>query len=317
MIRRALVALALAAAVRVSPLSAAVAHSGQPVMGTVLEATVIAADQATAQRLADDAIAIARHWDDVLTTWRPEGELARLNARAGSGPVPVSSDLAASFQRMQEMYAATGGAFDPAVGPLVRLWSAPAPPAPEALGAVGPHRLPEAAHATSSTIDLARGAALDSGAIGKSIALDAIAAHLRAGGVQAAFLNFGGSSQLAIGAPPDTPNGWNIVVAGLQRGEILGRLSLRDASLSTSRALGAGAEAGPIVDPRAGTPVQPPRIATVLAPDATTANAWSTALVVLGRNGIDHLAQHQLQAVVADSSGTTQTPHFPLLPRSP
>ncbi|MGH7859843.1 MAG: hypothetical protein ACREQY_21150, partial [Candidatus Binatia bacterium] len=65
--RAALVALAILAAGRAE---AAEAHAGQPVMGTVLQVTVIAPGESTARRLADAAIAEARRWDDVLTTWR-------------------------------------------------------------------------------------------------------------------------------------------------------------------------------------------------------------------------------------------------------
>ena len=65
------------------PASAAVVRTGQPVMGTVLQVTVVAADEVSARALADAATAEVRRWDDILTTWRPDGELAQLNAHAG------------------------------------------------------------------------------------------------------------------------------------------------------------------------------------------------------------------------------------------
>jgi thiamine biosynthesis lipoprotein ApbE len=100
--------------------SAATVRDGHPVMGTVLAVTVVAADAATADALTAAAFAEARRWDDVLTTWRPEGELARLNARAGAGPVAISPDLAAALRLMVRLAAATDGGFDPAVGALAR-----------------------------------------------------------------------------------------------------------------------------------------------------------------------------------------------------
>ena len=69
---------------------AATAHNGQVVMGTVLQVTVVAEDAARAREMTTRAVKIARHWDDVLTTWRSEGELARLNAAAGKGPQRIS-----------------------------------------------------------------------------------------------------------------------------------------------------------------------------------------------------------------------------------
>ena len=81
--RRAALRCGLAVVLCVAPASAAVFRTGQPVMGTVLQVTVVAADEPSARRLAAAAFVEARRWDDLLTTWRPEGELAQLNARAG------------------------------------------------------------------------------------------------------------------------------------------------------------------------------------------------------------------------------------------
>lgn len=299
--------------VAVLPAEAAVVHVGQPVMGTILEVTIVAAEEARARRLADAAIAEARHWDDVLTTWRPDGELALLNAKAGKGPVAIGADLAAALTAMQRWSATTGGAFDPAVGRLVRLWSAAAPPPPNLLQDARRDRIESSLRLDGQTATLAAGVALDAGGIGKGIALDAIALLLRREGVRAAFLDFGGSSQLAIGSPPDAPEGWRVLVAGLDAGAVGGLLALRDAALSTSRARGPGAKEGPIIDPRRGEPVTQRRVATVLANDATSAEAWSTAFVVLGRPGVDAVTAFGrwrtagLEVFYADPEGTLVT----------
>jgi len=292
-------------------MGAAVARAGQPVMGTVLQVTVVAGDAVTAQRLADGAIAEARRWDDILTTWRPEGELARLNGRAGTGPVRISSDLAAALRRMQQLSAATGGAFDPGVGPLVQAWrQSKRPPDLSHLPRLHRSYLKTMLTLTGDTAVLEAGAALDAGGIGKGIALDAIAARLRVGGASAAFLDFGGSSQLAIGAPPDAPEGWSVLVVGVSLGSAHGTVAVRDGAVSTSRALGGGADEGPIIDPRTRAPVPPPRLATVLASDATTADAWSTALVVLGRSGMASAESSGVGAFLEDGEGSVSTSRF-------
>ncbi len=296
------------------PAHAAVARRGQPVMGTVLQVTVVAADAPTAERLAEAAVAEGRHWDDVLTTWRPEGELARFNARAGEPETEVSRDLAAALHAMTELARATGGTFDPAVGPLVEYWRVPRTPQPEMYAPTNAHRIASALTLGERTAALAVGAALDAGGIGKGIALDAIAQTLRAGGAQAAFLDFGGSSQIAIGAPPGDSQGWLVVVAGLDPGVVHGVMHLRDAALSTSRASGPGSAAGPIIDPSTGAPVAVPRVVTVLAPRATTAEAWSKVPIVLGRAGVDRLKDAGLEAVYEDAAGVERTAGFALDP---
>jgi len=244
----------------------------------------------------------ARRWDAILTTWTPDGELARLNAHAGGGSVEVSPDLAAALRTMVTLSAATDGAFDPAVGPLVDRWRGPSPPDPPP-AATAATRLATALRLDGNRAELQAGAALDAGGIGKGIALDAMAALLRRGGVRAAFLDFGGSSQLAIGAPEANPLGWRVGIGGVAPGQVLGEITLRDAALSTSRAADGPMPAGPIIDPRTGAPVLERRIATARAGDATTAEAWTKALIVGGRAALPAARRHHIDALIDDVGG--------------
>lgn len=289
-----------------APADAAVARSGQVVMGTVLTVTVVADDPADAQAMADAAIAEAVRWDDALTIWRPEGELARLNQRAGQGPVAVSSTLERGLVAMLRLAAETGGAFEPAVGALWCPGSRPSFPL------AGIRRV---LHLDSAGASLELGSSLDPGAIGKGLALDAIATMLRGRGATAAFLDFGGSSQTALGVPPGDAEGWTVLVAGLKDGVAHGTLKLRDASLSTSRA--GASDTAPILDPRSGAVVPAPRLVTVQSPDATRADAWSTALVVLGRDGFFAARSLGIEALLEDQAGTSVTPGFEALRASP
>lgn len=272
-------------------------------MGTVLQVTVLADDAQQARDLADDCLREAQRWDDVLTTWRPEGELARLNARAGQGPTPISHSLRSALLSMSSLSQTTGGAFDPAIGSLVDWWrSHEMPPS-------GLDRPPtmKAIQLDGDRATLPSGVALDAGGIGKGIALDAMAALLRKGKVEAAFLDFGGSGLYAIGAPADSPEGWPVALSGIQKDQVLGVVFLRDASLSTSRSSSPGDPAGPILDPISGKPIAGPRLATVLTADATAADAWSTALVVKGLRGIEEAAKTRLEALIADEGGMRAT----------
>jgi thiamine biosynthesis lipoprotein len=298
--------------VSVAPASAAVFRTGQPVMGTVLQVTVIAADDATARASAEAAVAEVRRWDDILTTWRPEGELARLNAQAGAGPVMVGPELSAALRSMQRLTTATQGAFDPAVGPLVDLWREAASPSETARVPAARHHLASALALDGQRATLLAGAKLDAGGIGKGMALDAAGALLRARGVQAAYLDFGGSSQLAIGAPPESPEGWRVAISGLAPHHMHGVLALRDAALSTSRASAAASTAGPIIDPDSGRPVAVPRVTTVRARDATTAEAWSKAVIIRGRAGVQRASADGLDVLLEEADGVHHTAGFQL-----
>ncbi len=289
-------AASLLAAALATPAAAEVARSGQPVMGTVLTVTVVAGDRAEAQALADEAIVEARRWDDALTIWRPDGELARFNARAGEGSIGVGVRLARALASMLSLAEATAGAFDPAVGSL-------------RLGKRGPVRpIARVLDANGTQASLARGSLLDPGAIGKGLALDAIVQMLLGRGVKSAFLDFGGSSQTAIGAPPGDARGWPVLVAGSQPQATHGVLRLRDASVSTSRA--GAIDTTPIVDPRTGEEISSPRLATVIAGNAAAADAWSTALVVLGREGIAHAQNAGIEVLFEDGAGSVRTKSF-------
>lgn len=291
-----------------SPCPAATARGGNVVMGTVLEIVVVAEDPAVARALVDEAFVVARHWDNVLTTWRSDGELARLNAAAGN-PVEISGDLSRALARMKVLNIATAGAFDPAVGPLVER--------SRVSDAIDERPAPEKRFHIRTALDLLVGRArllpnarIDSGGIGKGMALDAIAARLD-GRATAYYLDFGGSSQLAAGRPEDG-RAWRVIVSGNSPRELFGSIALDGASISTSRALATGDAPGTIIDPFRLVPVAPPRLATVVASDAATAEAWSTALVVLGPEGLPKARRAGVQALIQSADGTVMTDDFPL-----
>lgn len=76
-----------------------------------------------AQAAARDAVATALERVDLaMSTHRPESELSRFNAHAATTPFPLSPDTLAVFVLAQQISAATGGAFDITVGPVVDAW---------------------------------------------------------------------------------------------------------------------------------------------------------------------------------------------------
>jgi thiamine biosynthesis lipoprotein len=283
----------------------ATAHAGQVVMGTVLQVTVVAEDPLRARELASRSVDVARHWDDVLTTWRAEGELATLNATAGKGDQHISADLAYALTTMLRLSGATKGAFDPGVGPLVAIYSRPGNTERRPSTAT---RIREVLKIGDGTAELSEGAALDAGGIGKGIALDAIARELHAAGATGAYLDFGGSSQLAFGT---MENGapWMLALGGLEPGVSHGLLQLNGA-LSTSRSRPSGDATGPIVDPHTQRVVADPRLATCYAASATEAEACSKALIVLGWAAYDPQRLPGWEALYEDSNELQSSPRF-------
>jgi thiamine biosynthesis lipoprotein len=131
------------------------------------------------------------------------------------------------------------------------------------------------------------GVRLDLGGYAKGYAAERAARLLRESGVASALLHGGTSSVCTIGAPPDAAS-WRVVLAEpLSRPDALLAAELRDRALSVSSALGrsfsaSGRRYGHVVDPRTGEPARASLAAAVTGPSASTCEALSTALLVLG-----------------------------------
>ena len=255
-------------------------------MGTVVDLSVAGANRREALAASEDAVREILRVEEELTTWRPGGALAALNAAPAGTAVPLGPEVASLLASVLEWSSRTGRAFDPTVLPLVRAWglrggSGTADPAgiARALAAVGPEKF---------SIDsgkgvgkrLSSGAGIDEGAWGKGYALDrAIAALKRAGAVRAAVDLGGqvsaiGSATVAIAHPRE-------------RGRSAATLDIVDRSVSTSGdsergILVGGKRIGHLLDPRTGQPAPDFGSATAVAPSGLVADILSTAFFVLG-----------------------------------
>lgn len=257
------------------------------VMGTVARVELPASAARTTAFAA--AFAAIRSVDASMSLYRRDAALVRVNERAARRPEHVDPPLFALLRRARELSVESGGAFDPTVLPLLRLWGA-YPDLPylcagnaRAVGIAG-LRL----DADARTVRFTRpGMGLDLGGIAKGFALDRARAALAAAGVSRARLDLGG--QLAfMGSGPD--GGWRVAVRDPDDpARLLGVVAVDpDASVSTSgnyaRDFGREGWHAPshIYDPRTGRPALRALAVTVWAPDAATADALSTALFVLG-----------------------------------
>jgi thiamine biosynthesis lipoprotein len=155
------------------------------------------------------------------------------------------------------------------------------------------------------------GMAVGLGAIGKGYALDLCARELRSRGY-ADFLLYAGGQVYAAGQKPVGP--WQIGVQDPRGppGEFFATLSLRDASASSSGDyerffIKDGVLYHHIIDLRTGYPARASRSATVLAKDATWADALSTTCFILGPERALALA-HRLhfEVLLVDAAGRVQ-----------
>ncbi len=251
----------------------------------------------------------------LLSLYRPESDIARVNARAARQPVRVSPLTFKLISRAREMQLATAGAFDISIAPLVRCWGFmggtghmpdPAEVA-QARGAIGMHHVILDPEEFSIRFDR-EGVMLDLGAIGKGFALDRAAEFLREAGVSSALIHGGTSTVCAIGKPLDD-DAWKVVIDFPEEARAfasspdakLATLHLTDQTLSVSAVWGRAFQAegkafGHVLDPRSGEPVSNAILAAVTLPSATETDALSTALLVLGTAGMETLARFRPDA---------------------
>lgn len=283
-------------------------------MGTILEIEALGTDVGQAEA---GVAAAFRAVDDVearLSNWRPESEMSRANT---GRPISLSPATWGSLTRAFALARETGGAFDPTVGAVTR--ADPGRAHPDAVGWQKARLDPRA-----RTISFAvAGAAIDTGGFAKGEALDRAIAALRAHGIEAARLNFGGQISLfGTSCPAARHRDFDTVSIAEPRagsGRELGRFSVEDRSVSTS---GQSERPGHIVDPSSGAAVTFAGSVTVVADTGTRADALSTALFVLGpARGIAFADRRGIAAlyVVPRGAGWQLVPsrEFPRLRRSP
>ncbi|MDR0624112.1 MAG: FAD:protein FMN transferase [Treponema sp.] len=224
-----------------------------------------------------------------------ESDVRRINANAGIKPVKVSEDLIGVLERALYYAGLSNGAFDPTVGPLVKLWGI----GTEEARIPGEGEIQAALDLVNwrdvlidreeGTVFLRKpGMALDLGAIAKGYAADEAAALAEKNGVRRAIIDLGGNIFALGSREQDAP--WRI---GLQdpageRGTYLGILPVRNKSVVTSGVYERFFEAEDrryhhILSTQNGRPVDNGLLAvTIIADRSIDADALSTAVFSLG-----------------------------------
>lgn len=295
--------------------AAGLASLGGQTMGTswsarvaVRASTDLHALHAIVQGALDEVVA-------QMSTWEADSDISRYRRAAAGSWQALPEAFARVLEAALDVARASGGAFDPTVAPLVELWGfgaggrPPRVPPPQLLAETrartGWQRLQR--RAGGRELLQPGGLALDFSAIAKGFGADLAAERLRAGGVAAALVEVGGEIR-AYGRKPDG-NAWQVLVEAepdleTPVAQLPPRvLALEDAAVATSgdrwhHFEHAGQRYSHTFDPRSGAPVhQAAAAVTVVAADAMHADAWATALTVMGAEaGLHFAGEHGLAA---------------------
>jgi thiamine biosynthesis lipoprotein len=255
------------------------------------------------QEVADELERI----EQIFSLFRAGSELTRFNAAPAGEWINVSNDLHAVTQRALALAERTGGAFDPTVGPLVRLWrihdlsSEWSPPAASEIARVKQqvgHHLMAVRTDPPAIRKLSAGMELDLNALVEGWALDQLAAILRSRGCHDVLIEVGGEFR-GLGRRGDGEP-WLVGIEDPGRlPACYATVALENAALATSGSyrqarMHRGTAYAHILDPRTGSPVQHELAAvSVLAGEGITADGWATALMVLGPVAGRELAERE------------------------
>ena len=230
--------------------------------------------------------------DAQMSTWKPDSDLMRLNAAPVGEWVAVPARLLEVLRLGLEIGRASDGAFDIGMGDAVTAWGfGPEAAAPDGIRAAmeAPRRpAHEVLEIDGDHVRKAAPIALDLNGIAKGYGVDRLAETLRDHGIVDALVGIDGEMR-AMGLRPDG-EAWTIAVEAPdpERRTPHSILALQDAAVATSGDYRhwvevQGRRLSHTMDPRRGAPlIASPASVTVVARTCAEADAWATALMVLG-----------------------------------
>ena len=282
-------------------------------MGTRVSVELWADDEVRGRSLVAEVMREYHRVDDAMSTYKPDSEISRVNARAAEAPMAISAELFGLVERSLELSAASGGAFDITYDSVGYLYDFRAHQRPtdtqiaERLGAVD-YRHVVLDHAERSIFFKTAGVRINLGGIAKGYVVERAAAMLRERGVQHALLNAGGDTRV-IGDRRGQP--W---IVGIRHprvaDEVVTRLPLVDEAISTSGDYERyfeenGRRYHHIINPATGRPTEGILTVTVIGPDGTMTDGLDTAIFVLGVDkGLELIESYpEYETIIVDAAG--------------
>lgn len=292
--------------------------SGQT-MGTMF--SVVAIDDSRDLGETEISTAVQQALAEVnaqMSNWDAASEISRFNATDGTGAMPMSPALADVMDAAELVHLASDGRFDTTMGPLIELWGFGAPGAAAMPGdAQIADTMRRVGHARTLTLGngLMQKQQADArvylAAIGKGYGADHVGRALEAMGISNYMVEIGGDI-FASGRNPDGLP-WQIGVENPTAfsGGVFSVVGLSGMGLASSGDYRNffeqdGQRYSHLIDPVTGRPVEHQTAsATVLAENAMLADAWSTAMLILGRDrGLEIAEANDIAVMFIDRDGS-------------
>jgi len=259
--------------------------STQIIMGTTVEISIYPSDE----KALEEAFNEIKKVDNLMSIYKEDSEVSSLNRQ---GEMEVSSETLKVIKKALEFSQISGGAFDITCKPLINLWKKAKKemkvPGEEeinkALSSVGYEKIILKGNLVSFK---EKGMQIDLGGIAKGYAVDKAIEVLKKKGIKRALVDAGGDLYV-LGESPEGEK-WQIGIQDPRhQDKIFSVIKLKDKGVATSGDYRRyftieGKRYSHIVDPKTGQTVEDvPMSVTIVAPEATTADALATGIFVLG-----------------------------------
>ena len=280
-------------------------------MGTYVTITIQAGSREKAARAVEAGFSEVARLEKLLSTWRDDSELSRVNAEASEGPVKVSMEVLELSNKALDIARMTDGAFDPTMGPLIKLWNVTrrsAPPAQKEIDAAGRTVGYKDVVIEHGTIRfLKRGMSFDLGGIAKGYTADRVVSILKSLGIHSGIVAVAGDVKVFGGGLRESP--WRVGIKDPRNEGLAASVELSDRPVSTSGDyeryfVSEGKRYHHLLSPETGFPAEGLMSVSIIHPKAVMCDGLATGLFVLGpERAFRKLEDLNLAGVIIDGEG--------------
>jgi thiamine biosynthesis lipoprotein len=290
-------------------------HETRFMMGTLVDFTVYGANKESASIAIKAAADEMQQVEDIFTIYGNQPNRVKVfNASPPDSLITFPDEINSLLNISIEVEEKSMGAFSPTLGALNKRWGFSLPTPPETPPSMEEIETLKAGSTDCLLIQLDGWSRtngdcmLDFGAIAKGYALDQGMRQLQLHGISNAIINAGGDIRVS---GSHGKREWQVGIRHPRIADkivatigIKGNISIVTSGDYERFYIHQGNRYHHILNPDTGMPAMKSQSATVIAADATTADAWSTALFVMGRDGLKTIEEMGMDAILIDAEGS-------------
>ena len=267
----------------------------RPLMGTIVEITLIGKNEALLNAAAEAAFAEIKRLEGLMSHYREDSDVTKINNAAGKEPVAISNETMEVIEASLKASQTTYGAFDISMGVLGKAWhfikddkGELTPPSKEDVKKLLPliDYRQIIIDKESNKVKLAKeGMKINLGGVAKGYIVGKAAEVLKKNGIKRGMVHAGGD--MIVFNEPDSPPRLIGIQDPRNKDNIIGTLKVYNTTIATSGDyerffIKAGKKYHHITDPSTGFPANKSLGVTIVTKDPALADALSTGIFVMG-----------------------------------